>query len=304
MAVMSLPAGYTKAVWERHMRSLVKIAGPLSGHQFLAGDGIVAVVEDGDPDEVELDDVIDSTAHRMQLASETVMRYYTTALRWPEAKRAAGVGFTVHFTLSSHPQRFRVIKNPPLDPVTGEHRWSVDAARRKMTQLTRHAADSDERLERADKVLKDDDDAAAEVSRLMKREGVARKVVADPKTRHELRKAEYEHWRAVEHGEEEEEDSGSAPGKAEKQQKKSRAVASRPRQEAEIVVLLQGFAGFFATLQKTIPEIHAQDYTPQTKAAVLEAVAKGRAVLDWCESAITTGRTGMDRDLVRLLEGG
>ncbi|MFF1407705.1 DUF6192 family protein [Streptomyces sp. NPDC058294] len=51
-----------------------------------------------------------------------------------------------------------------------------------------------------------------------------------------------------------------------------------------------------------MPEVHAQDYNEDTKAAVLDNVTKARMLLDWCESAITTGRTDMDKALAKLLK--
>lgn len=47
-----------------------------------------------------------------------------------------------------------------------------------------------------------------------------------------------------------------------------------------ILRLIGAFASFFVSLQRIIPEVRAQDYNEDTKAAVLDNVTKARMLLD------------------------
>lgn len=298
MSTMIIPAGLTRAKWERYVHRGRRAVGRISMGQFEVGDLVVEMLDEGGA-EASLSELVNAFAHAIGLESETVRSYYTTARAWPPEKRRADVSFTVHKILASHPRRFRLIKRDPADPATKERGWNADQARRATSQMPEYPATGDERVERAQHLLRDDDEAASAVSRLIKRPEVAKRVVSDQRSRHELRKAQYEHWRQVESGEaepliEDEEDLV--------EQAAAVAATSPKDEEPEILILLGAFASFFVTLQRTIPRIHTQDYSKETRDAVLESVEKGRAVMDWCESAIRTGKTDMDKALMRLLD--
>lgn len=304
MTTETVPAGFSKVEWDKLVRRGRKLIKQKSGIQWALGDLVIDAVQGRDRGHGEVAEVIESLAHQIGANPGSLRTYYHTASQWPPAKRREDVCFTVHSVLSGVRSRFILIRKDPLDPFTGEHRWTVNEAQRTANRSFDSPTNREERLDHTRRLLHDDADAAAAVAEMLGRPAVRSRLVADQHTRHLLREAQYEHWRDVESEIEDEAELASVPEEEIEQSAEPDAPLGVDYSEAplEILRLIGAFASFFVALQHTIPEVHSQDYTQETKAAVLDNISKARMLLDWCETAITTGKTDMDKALARMLE--
>ncbi|WP_327075643.1 DUF6192 family protein (plasmid) [Kitasatospora purpeofusca] len=303
MTTPTIPAGYTKTEWDRYVRQGRKLVKQISGIQFALGDIVVDMLDGRDRGHGEVGEVIELFAHQIGVKADTLHTYYLVAQRWPQDKRRDDVPYTVHKELAYSPRRFAQIRRNPRDPFTGEERWTVNEAARAAAHVPQTPTNREERLDKARRLLSSDEDAAEAVSELISRPDVRARVVSDQRNRHMLRQAQFEHWRQVDQGIEEAEDLVPADDTVETTSAPEPTPGLGYQQAPlEILQLIGTFASFFVSLQRIIPAVHSQDYTEDTKEAVLDNVTKARSFLDWCESAITTGSTDMDKALARLLE--
>ncbi|MFI6154086.1 DUF6192 family protein [Kitasatospora sp. NPDC051170] len=302
---MTLPRGYTKTEWEKYVRKGRKLINQKSGIQFALGDLVVDALEGHTRGHGEVGEVVELLAHQIGANASTLREYYYVACQWPAEKRRDDVCWSVHARLAAVRSRYVLIRKDPLDPITGEHRWTVNEAERVAHRRPDTPTNKEERLAHTRRLLHNDEDAAAAVTEMLGRPEVRSRLVSDQHARHLLREAQYEHWRQVDREMEAEVELAPVEDAEEVEETAAETAAPALRyQEAplEILRLIGSFASFFVSLQRIIPEIHAQDYNEETKAAVLDNVHKARMLLDWCESAITTGRTDMDKALASLLE--
>ncbi|WP_245205804.1 DUF6192 family protein [Kitasatospora sp. RG8] len=301
---MTLPTGYTKAEWEPIVRKGRKLIKQKSSIQFALGDLVIDALVDHPRGHGEVAEVLDLLAHQIGINVGTLREYYEIAGQWPEEKRRLDVCWSVHRTLAYVRSRYVLIRKDPYDPISKENRWTVNEAEKVANRAFDTPSNKEERLARTRRLLHSDEDAAEVVKEMLTRPDVRSRVVADQRARNLLREAQYEHWQQVDREIEAEAELAPAEDAAEVQEAAEEAVPAVSYKDAplEILRLIGTFASFFVSLQRIIPEIHAQDYNEDTKAAVLENVHKARMLLDWCESAITTGRTDMDKALASLLE--
>ena len=304
MTTMTVPNGYTEAEWEKYVRRARKLISQKSGIQWKLGDLIIEALDGHGRGHGEVTQVIETLAHQIGAKPGTLRGYYQTATQWPQAKRRADVSFTVHATLAYLRNRYTLIRKDPLDPFTKEHRWTVNEAERVAQRAIDSPTNKEERLAYTRRLLHQDEDAAAAVAEMLGRPEVRSRLVADPHTRNLLRQAQYEHWQEVEDeiAEEVELQEPEEAEEAELAENSEPLGVSYTEAPMEILRLLGAFASFSVALQRIIPEVHSQDYSEETKEAVLDNVNKARMLLDWCETAITTGKTDMDTALARLME--
>lgn len=302
MTVTTIPAGYSKSEWNTYVRKGRALVKRQSGIQFELGDTVADMLHGHRRGHGEVAEVIELYANQIGINPNTLRKYYYVASQWPPAKRRADVSFSVHAALAATRSRFIKIRKDPVDPFTKERHWTYNEALRAADAASPHTpTNRDERLERARTLLGSDEDAAEAVGKMIEhRPEMRQRLVADPHTRHLLRKAEYEHWQQVD--EEAEAESELTSEEEEVHEEEAPTKVSYQDAPLEILQLLGSFASFFVALQRLIPQIHAQDYTADTKEAVLDNITKARSFLDWCESAIRTGKTDMDKALARLLE--
>ncbi|MEZ0092513.1 DUF6192 family protein [Streptacidiphilus sp. EB129] len=304
MTTTTLPTGYTKAEWEPIVRKGRKLVKQHSSYQFALGDLVIDALVDHPRGHGEVTEVIELLAHQIGVNETTLRKYYEIAVQWPEEKRRSDVCFSVHEELAYVRSRYILIRKDPFDPISKEYRWTVNEAQKVANRAFDTPTNREERLARTRRLLHSDEDAAEVVKEMITRPEVRSRVVADPRSRHLIREAQYEHWREVDSEIEAEAELAPAQDAEEVQDAAEEVMAPGIGKEAplEILRLIGAFASFFVSLQRIIPEIHAQDYNEDTKAAVLDNIQKARMLLDWCESAITTGRTDMDKALAKLLE--
>ncbi|MFE7312817.1 DUF6192 family protein [Streptomyces sp. NPDC057555] len=113
-----------------------------SAIQFRLGDLVIDVLAGLSRGHGEVTEAIERLAQQIGISANTLRDYYQVAMHWPEAKRRSDVCWTVHSILSHHPDRFNMIKAPPVDPRTGQRRWTCDAANRALGRQTHHTESS------------------------------------------------------------------------------------------------------------------------------------------------------------------
>ncbi|MEV4040797.1 DUF6192 family protein [Streptomyces umbrinus] len=77
-------------------------------------------------------------ADEIGLSFYTVRTQRWVAAQWPAERRQAGVSWEVHRILAHAPDRFELIRNPPLSERTGRRRWSRIADQGGSTLAHRH----------------------------------------------------------------------------------------------------------------------------------------------------------------------
>ncbi|WP_031075323.1 DUF6192 family protein [Streptomyces sp. NRRL WC-3742] len=301
---MTLPTGYTKSEWEPIVRKGRKLVKQKSSIQFALGDLVIEALEGHPRRRGEVGEVIELLAHQIGINAGTLQNHYKIAKQWPEDKRRADVSYSVHRELAYVRSRYVMIRKDPYDPISKEYRWTENEAQKVANRNFDTPSNRDERLARTRRLLHSDEDAAEVVKEMITRPEVRSRVVADPRSRNILREAQREHWRKVDEELEAEVELAPAEDAEEVEEfvEEQEPLVSYKEAPLEILRLIGAFASFFVSLQRIIPEIHAQDYNEETKAAVLDNVHKARMLLDWCESAVKTGRTDMDKALANLLE--
>lgn len=305
MTTAAIPASFSKQEWDRYVRRGRTLVKRFSSVQFDLGDLVIEMIQGRPRARGEIGEIIELFAHEIGLAPDTLRKYYDVARSWPKDKRREDVSFSVHEALAWTRSRYTKIRKDPIDPFTGERRWTVNEALRAADhdRQPHTPTNAEERLAKAQDLLREDTVAAKALREMLARPEVRSRAGADQRTRHLMRQAQYEYWRQMDETEEVEEELAQSFDQAEEEAEEEAAPKVHYQEgPIEILRLLGSFATFFVSLQNTIPQIHAQGYTEETKEAVLENINKARAFLDWCESAITTGKTDMDKALARLLE--
>ncbi|MFE3881834.1 DUF6192 family protein [Streptomyces lydicus] len=130
------------ADWDGWVRRGHRLTQSRSALQFQLGDLVIDVLTRHSHGHGEVTQAIELLAHQIGISANTLRDYYQVAMHWPEAKRRSDVCWTVHSILSHHPDRFKMIKAPPVDPRTGERRWTCDAAKRALGRQTHHTESS------------------------------------------------------------------------------------------------------------------------------------------------------------------
>ncbi|MGY4954775.1 DUF6192 family protein [Streptomyces nigrescens] len=133
---------HRSADWDGWVRRGNHLTQSKSALQFRLGDLVIDVLTGHSRGHGEVTQVIERLAHQIGISANTLREYYQVAKQWPEEKRRSDACWTVHSILSHHPDRFKMIKTPPVDPRTGERRWTCDAANRTLGRQTRHTESS------------------------------------------------------------------------------------------------------------------------------------------------------------------
>ncbi|MEU5898909.1 DUF6192 family protein [Streptomyces venezuelae] len=306
MTTLTVPGGYTKTAWEKIVRRGRKLMKEKSGIQWALGDLVIEALDGHSRGHGEVTQVLKMLSHQIGANPETLRSYYDVARQWPKAKRRKDVSFSVHATLAYVPSRYTLIRKDPYDPFTKEHRWTVNEAEKVANRAVHTPTNQAERLAHTRRLLHTEEDAAKAVTEMLGRPDVRARLASDQHARHLMRQAQYEHWREVDEATEAEAELVSADDAAEVEEEFDEEAAPLGVQYSEapmeILRLIGAFASFSVSLQRIIPEVHTQDYTEETKQAVLDNVHKARMLLDWCETAIKTGKTDPDKALARLMK--
>lgn len=301
---MTHPEMFTAWQWERWVKRGRSLVRTETNVQFELGDITLQMIPKQQPDFEDhgVEAVLQAYADAIGLSFSTLTRYRHVAIAWPTAKRNAEVSFTIHDILSAHPSRFLKINTPPLDPVSGERRWTVNEALRAAGRTPQHPVTSQERVDRVRDLVRDDEDAAMAVKDILRRPQVVRQVLDDPSARHILRQADRPRSYAIE---DEDNELEPSPAYAQSAPPPPRHTAQVHYSEAprEVLELLGACTTFYTQMQRMIPTLHVAEYDVNTKHTLLESIERVRAAAGWAETVINTGDTSMDEALTKLLGG-
>ncbi|MEV8324075.1 DUF6192 family protein [Kitasatospora sp. NPDC056731] len=226
-------------------------------------------------------------AEEVGLEREMFEEYRLIAGAWPKKQRVKDVCWTVHSILAYHPDRFELIKDPPVYRRTGEHRWTCDGAHRVLGRRVQTPETIEERLQQVEDMLADEEVAVEVVERVItRRPTVARKVAAKPHVREQFNRAQ------------------TTPIREAREETRRRPEVQRINERQEVLTVLGLCAEFASGIGKTLPGLHLRELSEESKEAIREGLTRVRAAVDWTEHVLETGQTDMDKALERLLEGG
>lgn len=298
---------FTARQWDRWVKRGRALARTKSSVQFELGDITLDMIpkQRNDFEDHGVESVLRAYAEAIGLSCSTLKNYRHVAIAWPEDRRNPDVSFTIHDILSAHPSRYRKIDKPPVDPVSGERRWTVNEALRAAGRTPQHPVTSQERVDRVRDLVRDDDDAALAVKDILRRPAVVRQVLDDPSARHILRQADRPRF----YTESDDQDEALEPLPA---YVEPEPAAPSPRRAAqvryseaprEVLELLGACTTFYTQMQRMIPSLHVVEYDENTKQTLLESIERVRAAAGWAETVINTGDTSVDEALAKLLGG-
>ena len=292
---MTCPEGFTSRQWSAYVKRGRALVQKKTDAQFQLGDLCLEMVPKQRKEFADhgVTRVLEAFADQIGLSPRTLQKYRQVAMAWPVDRRAPGVSFSVHVIFAPQPNRFRKILNPPIDPVSGERRWTVNEAERAVGQTPHHPVSREERVDRVRDLLPRHEDAALAVKDMLRRPEVAEQVVADPSARHILHRAEMSRYQ---------------------QRREAEPIISEPPRQREpalhyseagreVLELLGICTTFYTQMQRVVPSLHVAEYDRKATQTLLDNINRVRAAADWCETVIKTGDTTMDEALARLLEG-
>ncbi|GGZ44706.1 DUF6192 family protein [Streptomyces poonensis] len=246
-------------------------------------------------------------AARLGVSFHTVRTQRWVAAQWPAEHRQTGVSFEVHRILAAHPDRFELIRNPPLNERTGLPRWTGEAAKKAVGWKSDQVPVSTAEKVAAIRDLAEGDEAVAAVvaTDFLRRPDVAFKAMRDPTARERVNEAQFE--LAEEGGEDDEftqdyvqtfsdEDEGDPI-------EDPVHIVRGFRKAQEFGDLIAVCQGFIAGAARLVPKLRCHDLTASQVAALTRHVEKLRATTDWIEHAVATGKVDLDEQLAQLLRG-
>lgn len=126
--------------------------------------------------------VLNQYADEIGLPYSTLIGYRNMALAWPKEKRNPAVSFSIHRALDALEERFDLIFHSPKE--IGE--WTLDKALRYAKRRPDTPETQDERIDRVQALLRDEEIASAAVVELVQRPQVAERAITDSRVRHSL----------------------------------------------------------------------------------------------------------------------
>ncbi|MCA1223683.1 DUF6192 family protein [Streptomyces sp. 8L] len=276
------------------------------------------------------------------LSLKTVLHYRFTSHRWPADRCREGVSHKVHAVLANIPdedERFTAIGQVPVDEVTGVRRWTTDLAKKRAGHRPERPGTVEEKVERIADLAVDEDVAVTAARDVLRRPAVAARLLQDNDVRRTLNDAATPEHRveAVHHAVAD--DAAAAKPASDVLRRPevaarvaaddrarlavNRAQAERSRQQAEafrrespvapvirqiertedFVDLLGSIHRFVREASQAVPKLRDRRWSGDEREVVLANVSRARAVLDWLETAVSTGRVDMDEELARMLRG-
>lgn len=312
---MTCPDMFTARQWDLWVDEGRTFVRAKTSAQFGLGDLTLQMVKHQPHDFKDhgVRDVLAAYADEVGLSASTLAGYRYVAHAWPRERRNEAVSFAIHRELAAHSSRFRLINEPPLDPVSKQRRWTVNEAQRAAGHTPKHAVTAQERVDKVRDLIADDEDAAVVVREVLNRPAVVQKVMKDSSARHILKRASRTGPTASAVLDDPEDpidtDSDEAVDEAPEPEKRERPPR-RPKQtkvhysEAphEVLELLGVCTAFYSQTQRLIPHLHVAEYDENTKHTLVESLGRVRAAADWAETVINTGDASMDERLAQLLQ--
>lgn len=247
---------------------------PHGGHHRHSPDGVPSAGE-----------VLHQFAETIGVPFKTVETYRYVSDRWPKSERRDGVSHVVHKILACREDRFTVIDDPPLNPLTGQRRWSPDTASRAVGWTPRKAQTPQEKVNQVHDLVKDDDVATRVVTDLLHRPDVAFRVMSDDSARHHVNRAQLD--RA--------EQSRSVA--------RERTPSIKTFEHATGVLdLIAASDAFIAGVARAIPLLSGTQPSESDLRTINARLDKVRTAADWAEGQLDH-LDSIDAGLAKLLGG-
>ncbi|MFI7296863.1 DUF6192 family protein [Streptomyces sp. NPDC050121] len=243
-------------------------------------------------------------AEEIGLSFYTVRTHRWVAAQWPFEHRQTGVSWEVHRILASVPDRFELIRNPPLSERTGRRRWSAEVAKKLVGWKTEEVlvpVTAQEKVEAIRELARDDEAVAAQVATdFLRRPEVAFKAMRDAEARENVNEAQFEQAGLDDEFDEEYEEAFAEEG--ERFDDPARIVHSW-RRSMEFSDLIAVCQGFIAGAARLVPKLRGHEFTDAQTKVLENHLEKIRATADWIETAAATGQVDLDEQLAQLLRG-
>lgn len=260
----------------------------MAGHQFAIGDMALEIEPIRRPHTGRNDGVYASLrlfAEEIGEVFETLLEWRWVADAWPTDRRSDNASYSVHRVLAPHPDRFELIRQPPLDR-RGRRHWTVDAAARAVGRAGSIVSDDQDyastKVREIRKLASDDVVASAAAAELLSRPDVAGRVMADPNTRRQLYQAQRDHDQQVQEA------------------ARERTPAIRHAEHSiHFLNLLSTGHSFVAGIKRLVSQIQADPLTEREREVAHHILDQAQLAIDFCRSVINTG--DMDEQLAKLL---
>lgn len=279
----------TKRRWNTLVKDGRKAVSLLTQCQFRLGDialEIEPMLPKGGQHGAEVYPTLQMFADEIGIEFATLINYRSVASAWPEKKRVDGASWTVHRALASMPNRFSLIKRPPVYERTGERRWTADAAARVAGRTPAHPATPQEKVSRIHDLAVDDNVAATAATNFLHRPEVAHRVLSDPTARHIINRAQVDRGKQIQES-----------------ARERMPVIRKIERSMQIIELLGACSAFVSAISRTMSSLQDEPVSDDERHAVHDHLSRVRAAADWCEMAIDTGDTTLDEQLAKLLNG-
>ncbi|MFJ4634013.1 DUF6192 family protein [Streptomyces sp. NPDC088847] len=303
MSKLEVAQGFTRERWLEYVQRGRRIMRSKSAGNFDLGDLLNEIIDASPKGHGEVEATLTLYAAQIRSTYSSLKTYRSVAKAWPADMRREDVPWSVHQGLASTPDRFMLIRREPgdeLDPA-GHGYWTVDAAYRARESLPGTPCTPDERIVHAKRLLRVTDEAAEAVVQLADRTEVIDRAMQNPAFRQTIRDAQRDLALRTE-TEKSRQDPSADPVPASRPEQVAPASAVSFQQTPTAVLRILGqCTSFCVGMQNTVVAVQEEHLTTEHLEAVLDSLRKVRAVCDWCEHAVTTGESGMEDALARLL---
>ncbi|MEU2956869.1 DUF6192 family protein [Streptomyces xanthochromogenes] len=303
MSKLEVAQGYTRERWLEYVQRGRRIMRSKSAGNFDLGDLLNEIIDANPKGHGEVTAVLTLFAAQIRSKYASLKHYRYVAKAWPADMRREDVPWSVHRDLAARPERFALIRDEPsdeLDPA-GRGQWSSDAALRARDSLPSTPRTPDERIVQAKRLLRVTDEAAEAVKQLAARTEVIEKAVQDPEFRRAVRDAHYHLGERLQVENRRQDPSADPVPTHRPEQVPPGPTVPFQQTPTAVLRILGQCTGFCVGMQNTVVAVQEEHLTTEHLEAVLDSLKKVRAVCDWCEHAVTTGESGMEDALARLL---
>lgn len=278
---------------------------------------------------ITVDESLGVFAEDLDVPLETVKTYRWVAAHWPRDTRVAKVSHRVHMVLASiedDTERWARIHNPPVDPRTGQRRWTTALAQREVGQRTGRPETVVEKVNAIHDLTRDEQVAVQVATDLLRRPEITRKVAAENKV-HVIKDLAREEQVAVQVATDllrrpqvaarvvEDETTRHLVNRAQVD-RVAQAGAAVKRANPPIAKAVEAIGhtigyldligcchSFTAAAGRIVPSLAGREFTEAERSVLSSNIAKVRGATDWIEVAVTTGNASLDEHLAVLLRG-
>lgn len=217
----------------------------------------------------------------------TLTKYRWVASRWPNEYRQAAATWWVYKVLSSDPERFTKIYNPPKNLVTGRPEWSTDMAAREVGNTPEIPRTRDEKINKVHELVREDGIASTIVKQLLYRPEVAHQAMADSTARLAVNRAQVSRTDSIRH-----EERAQLPSVA------------RVEHGMGFYELTASSNAYVAATSRGIAALKSTHLSDEEKAVLRADLKRVRAAADCVEQCLNDESDGLEAALAKILEGG